>query len=307
MKRDNINYTLVGSFVLAMLVLLFFTLLKITGHSGNLDNYYLELDNITDINPGTAVTYAGYRVGTLTDIEPVRRDHRTVYRLTLGIKKDWRIPADSYARVITPNVLANKQIDITEGRQTNMLQPGDRIAGRASADIMTALTEVGGDLHDLSEQAIKPMLQTLNKGLVETLPLLINDTTQLLKNLNQSAEQLNQVLGKDNQQHISQLLSNANEVTAQLTIMSRQVNGASTELEQLLKESRSLVSDNSADINHAVADLHTAVEKISGNIESIMYNMDATSRNMNEFSRRLRENPGVLLNSTAPQDTVKAR
>ena len=307
MKRDNVNYLLVGSFVFAMLLLLFFSLLKITGQSGNFDDYYLHLDNITDVTPGAAVTYSGYRIGTLTDIKPLRQNNKTVYRLTLGVKKDWGIPADSYARVITPNVLAKKQIDITEGSQTKLLQPGDIIAGRASADFMAALTEVGGDLHDLSEQAIKPMLQSLNKGLVGTLPLLISDATKLLKNLNKSAEQLNQVLSQSNQQHISQMLSNANEVTSELTKMSHQVNGAGDELEKLLKESRSLVSENSDDINHAVDDLHTAVEKISNNIESIMHNMDATSRNMNEFSRRLRENPGVLLNSEAPKDSVKAR
>lgn len=307
MKRDNINYLLVGSFVFIMLLLLFFSLLKMTGQTGNFDDYYLHLDNITDVTPGAAVTYAGYRIGTLTEIQPLRENNKTLYRLTLGIKKDWGIPADSYARVITPNVLAKKQIDITEGVQSRFLQPGDIIEGRASADIMTALTEVGSDLHDLSEQAIRPMLKTLNKGLVETLPLLIDDSTRLLKNLNKSADQLNLVLSQKNQQHISQLLNNANEVTTELAKMSRQVNGAGLELEKLLKESRSLVSDNSGDINHAVDDLHSAVEKISNNIEGVMHNMDATTRNMNEFSRRLKENPGALLNNEPPKDNVKAR
>ena len=307
MKRDNINYLLVGSFVFAMLLLLFFSLLKITGQSGNFDDYYLHLDNITDVTPGAAVTFSGYRIGTLTEIQPLRQNNKTVYRLTLGIKKDWVIPSDSYARVITPNVLAKKQIDITEGSQTKLLQPGDIIAGRVSADIMTALTEVGSDLHDLSEQAIRPMLKTLNQGLAKSLPLLINDSTRLLKNLNKSADQLNLVLSQKNQQNISQLLSNANDVTSELAQMSHQVNNAGHELEKLLKESRSLVSDNSGDINHAVDDLHAAMEKISNNIEAVMHNMDATSRNMNEFSRRLKENPGALLNNEPPKDNVKAQ
>lgn len=307
MKRDNINYLLVGSFVLVTLLILFFTLLKVSGLSGNFDDYYLHLDNITNITPGTAVTYSGYRIGTLTDIMPLRKNNKTVYRLTLGVKKGWRIPADSYARVVSPGVLAKKQIDITEGKSTKLLQPGELIEGRASVDIMTALTEVGGDLHNLSEQAIKPLLKNLNKGLVGSLPILINDSTRLLKSLNQSAEQLSRVLNQDNQQHISQLLSNANEVTSQLVKMSRQVNSASTELGKLLKGSRALVSKNSVEINHSVGDLHAAIEKVAGSIESIMHNMDATSRNMNEFSRRLRENPGVLLNNQPPQDNVKAR
>lgn len=307
MKRDNINYLLVGSFVLAMLLLLFFALLKITGQGGNFDEYYLHLDNITDVAPGTAVTYAGYRIGSLTGIQPLRKNNRTIYRLTLDVKKGWAIPADSYARVVTPNVLANKQIDITEGHQNILLKPGDTIEGRATADFMTALTEVGGDLHDLSEQAIKPMLQTLNSGIIETLPRLISESTRLLKSLNHSAEQLSQVLNKNNQQHISQLLANTHDVTAQLAKMSHQVNSASIELEKLIKESRGLVANNSADISHAVDDLHGAIEKVSNNIESIMYNMDATGQNMNEFSRRLRENPGVLLNSQPPKDAVRAK
>jgi phospholipid/cholesterol/gamma-HCH transport system substrate-binding protein len=306
MKRDNINYLMVGSFVLAMLLLLFFALMKITGQGGNYDKYYLQLDNITDVTPGTAVTYAGYRVGTLTDIEPIRQNNKTIFQLTLGIKRDWAIPTDSYAQVITPGVLAKKQIDITEGTQTTLLQPGDVIKSRGSTDIMAALTEVGGDLHDLSEQAIKPLLESLNKGLVSKLPAIINDSTRLLKSLNQSAEQLNLVLSPGNQQHISQLLGNANEVTAQLASMSQQVNRSSLELEKLLKESRALISNNSTNINHTVDDLHRATARVSENIESIMHNMDAASRNMNEFTRRLRENPGALLNNNPPKDNVSA-
>ena len=46
MKRDNINYLLVGSFVLSMGVALVVLLFAVTGRSGPTDTYYVVYDNV---------------------------------------------------------------------------------------------------------------------------------------------------------------------------------------------------------------------------------------------------------------------
>ena len=45
MKRDNVNYLLVGSFVLLMTAVLFYALYRITGHSQKGDIYFTHFPN----------------------------------------------------------------------------------------------------------------------------------------------------------------------------------------------------------------------------------------------------------------------
>jgi len=45
MKRDNVNYLLVGSFVLLMGAILLYALYRITGHSAKGDTYFTHFPN----------------------------------------------------------------------------------------------------------------------------------------------------------------------------------------------------------------------------------------------------------------------
>ena len=70
MKRDNINYLMVGSFVLAMGVALVVLLFAITGRSGPIDTYYVVYDNVAGLNFGTGVFFEGYRIGQVEAVTP---------------------------------------------------------------------------------------------------------------------------------------------------------------------------------------------------------------------------------------------
>ena len=115
MKQEHINYFAVGVFVLASLLVLMVVMYRITGRSTNVDEYFVELHNVSGIRTGSPVTYAGYQIGQLANIEPVRGQGTTVYRLQLLIKAGWTIPVDSRATIVTPGLLAEKQLDISEG------------------------------------------------------------------------------------------------------------------------------------------------------------------------------------------------
>ena len=64
MKRDNVNYLLVGSFVLLMAGVLLYALYRITGHSAKGDLYVTHFSNVAGIKEGSLVTYEGFEVGT---------------------------------------------------------------------------------------------------------------------------------------------------------------------------------------------------------------------------------------------------
>jgi phospholipid/cholesterol/gamma-HCH transport system substrate-binding protein len=305
MKQDHINYFAVGLFVIAAMVVLMIGLYNITGSSTNADEYFVELKNVSGIRIGSPVTYAGYEVGKLADINPLRNNDHTIYQLRLLIKSGWKIPQDSTAQVVTPSLLSAKQIDITDGKSHEYLAVGGVIHGVEAVDMFQLAKNISSEFQKLSEEGLKPLIKTLTEDIVGTLPELTRQSSVLLKNLNKSATELLTVISTVDKQEISRILDNTDEMTNNLLVISRNLDAAATKIDSMVSNTAENMQENNQDIRKALLDLRTTMGVVEDNINNIIYNMDSTARNMNEFSRQLRDNPSVLLNSKPPADAAK--
>jgi phospholipid/cholesterol/gamma-HCH transport system substrate-binding protein len=286
MKKDNINYLMVGTFVLFSLLLLFYILFKITAMQSGNDSYYVIFKNVSGIKNGSAVTYGGYSIGQIESIEPVFENSKTSYKITLKVRGGWKIPDDSVAEVAMPGIIADKQIDIIEGQSTVLLQPGALIAGKESVDLMALANTLGTQLSD-------------------TLTVVSSDVFTLLNKLNNSADQIALILNDENRMHIEKMFNNADAATRQLVKLAKGFDRVNEQLNKILTKSISMLDDNDQDIRHLVIELRKTVQVVSENTHSIFYNLDATSRNMNEFSRQIRQNPSVIINSKPAADAAE--
>ena len=283
MKKENVNYFMVGLFVLIGLLVLFIMLLKITGGQTDTDEYYVKFNQVTGIKDGVVVTYGGYAIGSVMSLEPVFEENKTVYKLTLGVKAGWKIPNDSTAQIVMPAIISDKQIDITQGVSKQLLLPGETLNSTEAVDIMELVDSIAHELNSFIPQSTK----NINK-LVDT--------------LNYSAQKISLMLSDDNIQHLNSLFKNADDSSKGLAKLSVSFSGISQQLESILSKTDLLLDDNSEDIRYTIIELKNSVDTISSRIESVMYNIDATSQNMNEFSRELRNNPSAILGSKPPAD-----
>lgn len=286
MKKDNVNYLVVGLFVLASMLLLFFMLFKITGVQSDADTYYTVFKKITGVKNGSAVTYGGYQIGHIENVEPVFEAGKTKYKIQLAVKNGWKISDDSVAEVIAPGVVSDKQIEITEGQSNNYLQPNDTIMSKESIDLMVLVSSLGSEVSKLVS------------GVSE-------NTSELLIKLNKSADQVSKILSDKNRLHVEKIFKNTDEALMHLIKLSKSFDRANVQLEQMLRKSTSIVTDNNQDIRHSVIELRKTLDVVSENMHSILYNLDASSRNMNEFTRQIRDNPSAILGSKPPQDKAE--
>jgi phospholipid/cholesterol/gamma-HCH transport system substrate-binding protein len=60
-------------------------------------------------------------------------------------------------------------------------------------------------------------------------------------------------------------------------------------------------------VEKSVVDLRYIVESIARRIDSMNQNLEGAARNMYEFSRQIRQNPGLLLGGTPPEDAAARR
>ena len=304
MKRDNINYVLVGVVVAAALGLLLATLTAITGRGGEASEYHAYYDNVTGLSFGAPVFYEGFRIGQVDAIEPDRREGHTRYRVDFSVREDWEIPEDSVAQLVSQGLLADVSIGIREGQSPSMLEPGSEIAAQGGADLFVAMNELAGELTVLTRERIRPLVDTLatrldsiSGTLDENLPGIAGQSRELLERLNRSAASLEQTLGPENRRAVARSLENVQALSADL----RQTRERA---DALLDSLNDTVAENRPDIRNAVNDLQQTVAAVAQRIDTITYHLESSSRNLNEFSREIRQAPNRLL-FTPPADEVE--
>jgi len=311
MKKQKTNYLLVGIFVLSMLAFLIIVLFRVTTNNDDVDSYYASYANIAGIKIGTVVSYGGFRIGQINEIVPIRKGDKTHFKLTLAIQEGWRIPLGSRARIISPGMLSDKQVDIEEGRSDKYHKPGDKITGKEEANFMSILNSVAIEVQEVSEESIKPFLAVLQKhvdsiggSMSKQLPELVLSAQGVMQKMGSSMQALEKILSEDNAKNINASIADVQVFSSRLKDLSTDFRKMRTQISDLLKNSNNIVADNKHDVRQAMKELRKVMDALSGSIDSITYNLESASGNINEFSRQIRENPALLLGGSPQSDKV---
>ncbi|MCB1587567.1 MAG: MCE family protein [Xanthomonadales bacterium] len=302
MKRDNVNYFLVGLLVLVALFLLLGSLYVITGRSGPTDNYVVHYRDVSGLGFGSAVFYQGYRVGQVERIEPEQVDGKTRFRVDFSVSEGWQIPADSKAALLSSGLLADVFIGIREGESEQVLPPGAEIAAREGGDVFAAVGELAGEVTSLTRDKLTPLIEKLGKRLdnlsgtlEEGAPEMVQRTVALLDRLNEGAESIRLILGPENRATIDQMIADHGGVASNLRQLSADLNQTRQQLDNILGDIGESVDKARPDIEQAIVDLRVTLSAVAQRIDAITYNLESASRHVDEFSREIRKAPNRLL------------
>jgi len=295
MKRDTINYTLVGLVVVGAIVLLLAGLALITGRGVASSDYVVRYRNVTGLRYGAPVFYEGYRIGQVGTITPERDAGGTRYKVALAIRRDWPIPLDSPARLQSSGLLADVSIGIREGQSREALKPGGELKGEEGADIFAAMNELAGEVSTLTRTQISPLIQTLSQrvdsitgSLDKSTPQILEQTRALLDRMNHASDSLNDVLKPENRALVGAILGEVKGLSGEL----RKTRGT---LDQALGELGAIARDNRPDVRRSVQDLSSVLEALSSRMDVITHHLESSSRNLDEFSREIRSHPNRLI------------
>jgi len=325
MNGGKINYVVVGAFVLAMAAALVVSLAVLMGRTGATDDYYAVYRNVTGVKFGTQVLYEGYPIGQVEEVTPVPSEGGMSFRVNFGVAKNWRIPEDSVAAITAPRLLAAVTINISAGKSAVALNPGGMVRGRDGADIFATMSMLAGEVTDLTQGSIRPLLVTLDetvgiagkilatdgaalsgelRALAETVnqraPRILDNLERFTVTINKSGDQLKALATPENREKIEAVISNLQQTGANLVRLTGRFDRLSGSLQGVVEE-------NQTDIRQSVANLRYITESVARDIDTINQNLDGTARNMFEFSRQIRQNPGLLLGGSRPRDDTRRR
>lgn len=313
MKREGINYFYVGLAVIAAAVLLVVTLLGLnrTGSSG-VDRYSVRYNNVAGLGFGSAVFYQGYRIGQVESITPKQEVGKTQFMVELSVRKDWKIPQDSVAALLSSGLLSDVFVGITEGKASAMHAPGAELVAREGADVFAAVSALAGEITQLTQTQISPLLQKAGASLDSITgsldsggPAIIKDTQSLMRKLNASADSLNTVLGPSNQQELANLLAQSADAASNAKQLSADLMRSSESLHQALGKLDTTFSTAGPDAQVALEDLRATMATLAQRVDSVTYNLESASRHFDEFGREIRKHPNRLLFSPTEDDDAK--
>jgi phospholipid/cholesterol/gamma-HCH transport system substrate-binding protein len=332
MKRDRINYVAVGLFVLIMGIGLAAVLGVMMGRTADMDSYHIFFGNVTGIQEGTPVSYEGFQIGKVQDIQPEQKQGKTLYSVHIVVRKGWQLPDDSLGRINASGLLAQVIIDIIEGKSKTYLKPGDEIQSTTSVNVFEALGNMAQDVDSLTRDSIKPLMERLFQGTNVLAGSLENSAPQILanlegvtrklndqvlvdvqvttKSLREASEMVKKILKPENQKQVELMLSdfrvtaaNFKEISQNAREFSENIKETNHKLDALLDESTSVIKENRDDIRRALTSLRVSLDTTARQMDSIASNLERASRNVSEFSREIRRNPRLLLTSPSHKDS----
>lgn len=248
MKRE----VKIGIFSVAMILLAWGGIRFLSGldlFARNVE-YVAVYDQVNGVQEASAVMMKGVKVGTVSAIEldPSISDQVAIHLL---IKRAYRIPTDSEARIFSDGLMGGKAVEIVLGNEPTYLEKGDTIRSSRSRDLM----DVAGSELDFFKQKFATIADDLSRTL--------NNLNSILESnaghLNQTMNNLDQLSGD-----VAELMHN------EKADLERAVAGLS-QFATMLGESAPKVDSLLGGVNDLVAtlDREQVAEKLASTISSL--------------------------------------
>lgn len=226
--------------------------------------YYAVYDRVDGLQPASPVMMKGVKIGTVTDVRfDPSRDGSVVLQFT--IKRQYRIPTDSEAKIFSDGFLGGKAIEITYGTAASYLEKGDTL--RSGRDL--GLMDMAGSELEFFKQKLSQAVGDLSRTLGTINSLLENNTTA-----------------------ISGTLSNLNALTGDMRqLLAAERGNLETTVENLAAFSETLGS-NAGRMDSIVCNLDRFAAQL--NEEQLARNLGRTAEGLNDLIAKINAGDGTL-------------
>lgn len=286
MKRE----VKIGVFAVAMILAAWAGIRFLKGFDifGRNTVYYAAYDQIAGVQAASPVQMQGVKIGTVTGItlDP-RRSDKVILQLT--IKRQYLIPEDSEAKIISSSLMGAKAIEIIYGASSAYLEAGDTLRSGRDRDLM----DMAGSELDFFKQKFSRIADDLSRtldnvnlllegnaanisGTLGNLNSVSGDVAELLEtekeHLHSAVQNLSafaDMLG-ENAPRVDSIVGSLNEVTAQLAEadFARRLSESVATLDDLLGRIES--GDGSLGLLLNDRALYDSLTMASGNLASLL-------------------------------------
>ncbi len=269
--------------------------------SSNRD-YYAAYDQINGVQTASPIMIKGVKVGTVTKIgfDPERSDKVV---LQFSIKRQYPIPVDSEAKIISNSIMGAKAIEIQLGTEKQYLASGDTLRASRDRDLMDVagseldffkqkvsqltadLSRTLGNINDLIEANAASLTGTMAhlNGITGSVDGLLSAERNNLRTAMQNLTQFSEVLG-GNAERMDSIVGSVNAFAAQLSDreFTENLSGAVRRLNEILEK----IEAGEGTVGSLVNDpaLYNSLDEASGNLALLLADLRANPKRYVHFS-----------------------
>ena len=298
----------VGAFVLAALAILLGTIYRLTNMQmrGERVPYRTYLRYAGGLESGADVLFGGIKVGTVTTVRPDPQDPTRI-EILMDLKQGTPVNAKSVAKLGSVTIITSPCISISMGsNDAARLPPNGVIASQESISI------------DDTQRKIVALADSAN-GLLGSVQKDVNDLTGDARKL---IANLNELTGKPNQQHVAEILTNADgmitSISPKIDHITDQIGKLSDEANTLMAKLSPAVDNVNATVANAndtitavreplktdLAELQKTLDQARGLVAEVRASLRAKDQGMNDALENLRITTDNLRDLT---ESVKER
>lgn len=266
MKKLISKEFIIGISVIAAILVLVFGIDYLKGINlfSPANFYYAEYENVQGLETAAPVTINGYKVGQVREIQFDYANPGKV-RVLLALNKDLKLPVDSKAELAS-TLLSGAYVNIRMGSSTKMLEKGSNVPTMVVPDMMASISndvmpavnsilpKIDSLLYNLNTLVADPALlasiQRLDgitenvyaatDGLKTTLksdiPIIMRNTRGITHGLDSVVSNLGMLSYNLKELPLSRTVDNVNQITANLTKFSDQLNNQKSTLGMLMND-----------------------------------------------------------------------
>ena len=266
MKKLISKEFIIGISVIAAILVLVFGIDYLKGINlfSPANFYYAEYENVQGLETAAPVTINGYKVGQVREIQFDYANPGKV-RVLLALNKDLKLPVDSKAELAS-TLLSGAYVNIRMGSSTKMLEKGSTVPTMVVPDMMASISndvmpavnsilpKIDSLLYNLNTLVADPALlasiQRLDgitgnvyaatDGLKNTLksdiPIIMRNTRGITHGLDSVVSNLGMLSYNLKELPLSRTVDNVNQITANLTKFSDQLNNQKSTLGMLMND-----------------------------------------------------------------------
>ena len=259
------------------------------------DYYHVIYDRVDGLSESNKVTLNGYQVGRVKEIRFTNDNSRKLL-VTLLIDASFRIPVNSFAQIVSSDILGTRSIKLVLSDEKEVYISNDTIPGTVEGDLMEQVSMQILPIKNKAEQllgtidsAITILTVIFNEDARENLSGSFANINRTIENLEKTSVDLNEIVSY-NKENIHDIISNFDHVAATFRNNTENIEKIITNLSEfsdtLSQLSVTPLLDN---LSSASNQILSTIEKInnSDNSAGLLLNDDQLYLSLNNMTQRL--------------------
>ncbi|MGJ1268534.1 MlaD family protein [Sphingobacterium spiritivorum] len=285
------NETKVGALTIVAIALLFigYSFLKGNDVFSNENTFYTVYGNVDGLAVSKPVMVNGYQIGRVSKMTLMPDGQ---IRTEFKIKKEYEIPSNTVARIMSADLLGSKIIVFNLGNSTTLANDGDPLTSDVQQNLMEKVEPLQKKVENIAarmDSVLVAVNAILDKDFQKDVKRSVHSISVTMKNIEGITGEVNGLLGTE-KARLGRIMANLESITVNFKNNGKKLDHIMNNLDNVSDQMAKIEIKSTVDkANQAMQDVQDITNKINngdGSI-SLLLNDDKLYNNLNSASEEL--------------------